>query len=329
MLFESCIDECPEDEQTLFPVSELDIHPCIGCGACEKETERVVTNDDGEEVVLPYHACAFDDEMTGVRDQLEAADELTVVCPVYFSGVPSPMKALLDRLQPFYWSDARHGELRPLVLHIVGDGHDPYGYDALASEVASAGLVAGFQLERIFDWVGKIDEDGNILEEADEYLVGDIDEVDDGEEDALQEASEPVGDVRPKLDLSEGRLDSESEQRSANKGRLQGERSQKGKQRSDKSQGSKPHGDKSHGGKPQGNKSQSGKRQGSSKPHGGKPKGGGKSQGNNKPRSGKPQGGKSYDGMHHGGKSQGNRSNTASSNGKRSSSSGRKGSRRG
>ena len=33
-LFEACIDECPEDELFLVPVSELDIAPCIGCGAC-------------------------------------------------------------------------------------------------------------------------------------------------------------------------------------------------------------------------------------------------------------------------------------------------------
>ena len=31
MLFEASIDECPEDEIFLVPVSEVEIGPCFGC----------------------------------------------------------------------------------------------------------------------------------------------------------------------------------------------------------------------------------------------------------------------------------------------------------
>ena len=93
--------------------------------------------------------------MAEVRKHLDAADELVVVCPVYFASAPSQFKAMLDRLQPYFWTDLRKGGLRPCVLHVVGEGHDPYGFEPLIQSVSSAILVAGFQLELVLDWVGK------------------------------------------------------------------------------------------------------------------------------------------------------------------------------
>ena len=111
MLFEACIDECPEDEVYLVPVSELEIGPCIGCGGCSKLREFEIESDDaaGEPQTVQLHRCVFDDDMAELYDLLLDADELVVVSPVYFSGAPSPMKALLDRMQPFFyqWLDER------------------------------------------------------------------------------------------------------------------------------------------------------------------------------------------------------------------------------
>ncbi len=50
MLFEANIDECPEDEIFLVPVSEVEIGPCIGCGACRKKMEVISRDEDGNEV---------------------------------------------------------------------------------------------------------------------------------------------------------------------------------------------------------------------------------------------------------------------------------------
>ena len=158
MLFEACIDECPDDELSLAPVSELDIAGCIGCGACE--------HSEG-------HTCIIDDDMTEIREIMDEADELTVVSPVYFSGAPSQFKALLDRFQPYFWTWERGGARRPMTLHVIGEGGDPNGYEALISEVRSAGAVAGFRLERVVDWVGKIDESGEITAEGTEYVPRD------------------------------------------------------------------------------------------------------------------------------------------------------------
>lgn len=168
-LFESCIEECPDDELALAPVSTLDISGCVGCDACRENVARIAEAGEDDEVAPP---CAIEDDMLELYELIDAADELTVVSPVYFAGPPSQLKALLDRLQPYYWSEARKQEKRPAVLHVVGEGGDPHGFDALISIVRSAVAVAGFKLETVYDWVGKIDEAGEIVAEASEIALG-------------------------------------------------------------------------------------------------------------------------------------------------------------
>lgn len=159
-IFDTCLEEYPDDAVTIASVASLSIDPCIGCNACRK----------GD--------CALDDDMRQVLELVEAADEVIVVSPVYFAGPPAAFKALLDRLQPFFWTDARHQETRPLTLHIIGEGHDPFGYDPLVTCVSSAFYCAGFVLDQILDWVGKIDASGEIMDEPDVFVLGDGDEDD-------------------------------------------------------------------------------------------------------------------------------------------------------
>ena len=171
MLFEANIDERPEDELFLVPISEIDVSPCIGCNACRKKSEVTFKNEDGNEVTELLHCCIFDDDMQTVYDLLDDADALTIVTPIYFSGLPGPMKCLIDRLQPYFWEYCENGPRlpkRPLELHVVGEGGDPHGFAPLVSEVKGPTALAGFGLERIFSWVGKIDAKGEIIAEAEE-----------------------------------------------------------------------------------------------------------------------------------------------------------------
>ena len=238
MLFEANIDERPEDELFLVPVSEVEIGPCIGCNACRRPTPVTYKDDDGNEVTEPRHRCVFDDDMQTLYDLLDDSDELTVVSPVYFSGTPALMKCVLDRLQPYFWvTQARGRQLmhegqvrqdnadllgeqsasekkgafeapasetedlpeqpasepegafgqgtlkaasafeqrllakRPATLHVVGEGGDPHGFAPLVSEMKSSLACAGFRLERVLDWVGKIDQSGEIIAEATEVAL--------------------------------------------------------------------------------------------------------------------------------------------------------------
>ena len=132
MLFEANIDEHPEDELFLVPVSEVEIGPCIGCGGCRKKSGVILKGDDGKEVTVQRHRCVYDDDMQALYDVIDDVDQVTVVSPVYFSGTPAPLKCLLDRLQPYYWAREKAGKgakKRPAELHVIGEGGDPYGYD--------------------------------------------------------------------------------------------------------------------------------------------------------------------------------------------------------
>ena len=173
MLFETCIEECPDDELALAPVSTLSVAGCIGCDACRDNIAKLV--ELGEEALEDdFTPCVIDDDMQEIYELIDSADEITVVSPVYFAGPPSQLKALLDRLQPYYWTNARVEEKRPAVLHVVGEGGDPHGFSALVSIVRSALAVAGFRLETVFDWVGRIDNDGEITAEAEVRSIEDF-----------------------------------------------------------------------------------------------------------------------------------------------------------
>lgn len=176
LLFESCIAECPDDEVALAPVSTLSIAPCEGCDACRALVERQDeapedssagdSAEDGDSI-----RCIIDDDMAEIYPLMDAADELVIVSPVYFAGAPAQFKALLDRLQPYYWAGARLRPKRPATLHVVGEGGDPHGFDPLVSVVRSALSCAGFRLERVLDWVGRIDADGEITADAVEHPI--------------------------------------------------------------------------------------------------------------------------------------------------------------
>ena len=179
-LFNACIEECPEDGVSIVSVASLEVGPCRGCDACRVATEAPdkLPEEDDNLAMIPevvesgavLHRCVIHDDMTDVRKHLDAADELIVVSPVYFAGVPAQLKALMDRLQPYYWSGLRQAVRRPMVLHVVGEGGDPHGFEPLIGTVRSAFACAGFELELVLDWVGKI-EDGEIVAEADEYPI--------------------------------------------------------------------------------------------------------------------------------------------------------------
>ena len=193
LLFESRIDECPDDELALAPVSTLAIEPCQGCDACKALTARAAgceAAEDGQADEAPRR-CVIDDDMAEVYELIDAADELVVVSPVYFAGAPAQLKALLDRLQPYFWTDERHREKRPATLHVVGEGGDPHGFEPLVGVVRSSLSCAGFALERVLDWVGRIDEEGEITAEAVEHPLAPL----PGRSASAPAASTPLGDA--------------------------------------------------------------------------------------------------------------------------------------
>ena len=115
--------------------------------------ERIVPSRDGVSACRGCNACSRDgvciqrDGMIEVYPLLDAADAFVVATPVFFASVPSTLKALLDRFQP-YW--ARRYVLkqpappaRPGALLIAAGGGDPYGHGCAESPTRSAFSVLG------------------------------------------------------------------------------------------------------------------------------------------------------------------------------------------
>jgi multimeric flavodoxin WrbA len=63
-----------------------DIHPCIGCGGCEKEGR-----------------CVILDDMQQMYDKIDHADRIVIASPIYFYSVTAQTKAFIDRCQAM-WS---------------------------------------------------------------------------------------------------------------------------------------------------------------------------------------------------------------------------------
>lgn len=70
--------------------------PCYGCGFC-KENEKCVYSDLQNFFIL-----------------FETADIIIVASPIYNLSFPAPLKALIDRLQPYYESYYKYGKIQKI-----------------------------------------------------------------------------------------------------------------------------------------------------------------------------------------------------------------------
>ncbi|HHX76904.1 MAG TPA: flavodoxin family protein [Firmicutes bacterium] len=66
-------------------VSDLNIKPCSACDAC------AITGE-----------CIIDDDMQEIYCKIDAAEGLVIASPIYFGGVSAQLKAVIDRMQK-YW----------------------------------------------------------------------------------------------------------------------------------------------------------------------------------------------------------------------------------
>lgn len=65
-------------------LSKLDIKPCRGCNACEKEG-----------------ICVIKDDMKMLEEKITGADVIILSSPIYCMGICAQVKALIDRMQIF------------------------------------------------------------------------------------------------------------------------------------------------------------------------------------------------------------------------------------
>ena len=93
-------DVAPQ-ETTIVHVIDKHIEPCTGCFACKRNGG----------------ACFHDDDMKSILEQILDSDLLLLSYPLYCYGMPSPLKALMDRTMP----------LSSMAMQKVGDRYEHVG----------------------------------------------------------------------------------------------------------------------------------------------------------------------------------------------------------
>ena len=88
-------------EINAYQVLKKGLNPCIACGFCQNVLQ-----------------CSISDEMQSIYAQIDEADIIIFASPVYFYGVPAPLKMIVDRLQP-YWERGRRESLSPTKKGVI------------------------------------------------------------------------------------------------------------------------------------------------------------------------------------------------------------------
>ena len=105
-------------EYTFFDCYTASPYPCVACGSCA--SERICIHRDLDEFY----------------NMLENATRLIIAFPVYNAGLPSPLKAVFDRLQVYYSARFVRGENPPITIPKTVDiittcGSSGKGYEKL------------------------------------------------------------------------------------------------------------------------------------------------------------------------------------------------------
>jgi multimeric flavodoxin WrbA len=135
-------------EAKALHVRDYRVKPCTNCSECD---------EDG--------ICVLKDDFPKLSKEIDVVDMLVIASPVYFLGVPSQGKALIDRFQS-YWvrkflldkPPARDN--RPALLLLVAGSDKKDVFECSKRSINAFLRVAGFKIcvEKLF---GGVDEKGS------------------------------------------------------------------------------------------------------------------------------------------------------------------------
>ncbi len=80
--------------------SDNQIKPCLDCRYC-----------------WTHSSCSIKDGMRDVYEYLEQCDNIIIATPVYFNGIPAPLKIIIDRFQP-YWASVMRKD-KPIYVNKI------------------------------------------------------------------------------------------------------------------------------------------------------------------------------------------------------------------
>lgn len=141
------------EELCAFPVDrvhvyDLAIKPCIACGQCREE-----------------FFCPLKDDMEMMYRLIDECSFLSISTPLFFSAPPSPLKALIDRCQPF-WERRRRKEMpaqgKKSFLIAVGGGEYAQMFDPMKRIMRHFFHSCGFEAHQD-EWIFTSGTDGRTI----------------------------------------------------------------------------------------------------------------------------------------------------------------------
>lgn len=136
-------------------INKLVIKPCIACDKCA----------DGV-------SCNIKDDAPGLIDRVKEADAVLVASPVYFTGVPAPLKAFIDRNQGrwYEWkkspkSGVRNPKLKPGYIVLTSGADKKRWFAPAESEIRSFFAVNNIRSKKTMR-LGSMDKEGSFVQSA-------------------------------------------------------------------------------------------------------------------------------------------------------------------
>ncbi len=120
---EKFLQYIPEEKSiSFFDAYKMNAKPCINCKCCEKN-----------------FSCGYND-LDELYRELTSCNLLILAFPIYNASLPSPMKSILDRMQPFYYSRKRGIKKAKSAIIITVQGSSNKNYEQCMSEQIAPNL---------------------------------------------------------------------------------------------------------------------------------------------------------------------------------------------
>jgi multimeric flavodoxin WrbA len=105
------------NEVIRFDTAMLILRPCLGCGHCRA--------NGGE--------CIHSDDMRFITPELLSADVITLITPLYYHGMTSQLKRVIDRM--YAPNHQLRGMKKRLLLIAAGEGKELRVMDSLVEQI--------------------------------------------------------------------------------------------------------------------------------------------------------------------------------------------------
>lgn len=101
----------PKKNISFFDAYNMRTRPCTDCGFCKKK-----------------FSCKYND-LNKLYQVLISCDLLIVAFPIYNASFPSPLKSIIDRMQPFYYSREHNNPKakNAVIITVQGSSNKDYG----------------------------------------------------------------------------------------------------------------------------------------------------------------------------------------------------------